>query len=469
MIKQKYDLPLLITLGIIILAIFSKNSWMYTANSSVDISSFMTTAHVWVNGRIPYKDIFEQKGPLLYFIYALAIKSGLWFRAIWILEVVSLSTTLFLFQKTFYKLSNNRLKINATLILYITALVFGPFFDKGGGTEELSLVFITYLLYLFTKVACNETLKTSEIIIAAIGATLVFWIKYTMIMTYLILIGCYLIYQLRQRNYKTILNIIIINLSIFIAISSIIITYFYYNNALPELIKVYFYDNMFLYTNSQNATFLSKIILWYTRFHTTFMMTAILLIIPITYYKFNILNKMFVPILWLVIIGNFMIFHLSYYTLIILPIFIYLNFITNTPKSLLILINIAAIIVSFASASQLSETRFSDYKAPGEQIAQVTHGSADIIQFGMLDTGIYNVTKKQPSIYYYQLNNIPVSKLPGLYQEPLNAIESQKSEYIVTTKPMHKLFEKSFKHYRFVKEIKNTPIQSERYLIYQRK
>lgn len=468
MIKQKHDLSLLIFLGLILLFLFSKNSWLYTATSSVDINSFMTTAHVWTTGALPYKDIFEQKGPLLYFIYAMAIKSGLWFRAIWLLEVFSLGVSLYLFQKIFDKLAVDRFKRNLLSLFYMIALTFPQFFDRGGGAEELSLVFIIYCLYLFTKVIQKEELQTIEIILAAIGVTLIFWIKYTMIMTYLVLITCYLIYLFTHRYYKTLLNILIINLTVFVAISSVIIIYFYFAHALPQLIKVYFYDNIFLYTNTSHVTLLDKLISWNYSFYKTYFMVILLALLPIIYHKHHRIRSSAMSVLLLVVLSNFVIFHYGYYILIILPIFIYLNAVTESSKTLLTAVLIIATVFSFSKMTQLTQTRFSTNKTSGEQIAQVTHGSGDIVQFGMLDTGIYNVTKQIPKTYYYQFNNIPVVALPELYQDPLHNIRLAKTKYIVTTKEMHELFKKSFKHYHFTKQVQDTSTPSQYFLIYER-
>ena len=53
-----------------VLTVCSKNSPIYEFNDWVDGNAFFTMGKGIANG-LPYKDLFEQKGPLLYLIYAL--------------------------------------------------------------------------------------------------------------------------------------------------------------------------------------------------------------------------------------------------------------------------------------------------------------------------------------------------------------------------------------------------------------
>ena len=58
---------LLILVSFCSLLFCTKNSWLYSFNDWVDGNAFFTMGKGMVNGLVPYKDLFEQKGPLLYF------------------------------------------------------------------------------------------------------------------------------------------------------------------------------------------------------------------------------------------------------------------------------------------------------------------------------------------------------------------------------------------------------------------
>ena len=68
----------IITLVFFILAavftvtICSKSSPIYPLNDWDDPNCFFTVGKAMANGKILYKDIFEQKGPLLYMLHMLA-------------------------------------------------------------------------------------------------------------------------------------------------------------------------------------------------------------------------------------------------------------------------------------------------------------------------------------------------------------------------------------------------------------
>ena len=71
------------------LMLASKNSFLYPFNDWVDANAFFTVGKSMFHGIVPYKDLFEQKGPLLYFIYGIAsIISFKSFLGVFILEVL---------------------------------------------------------------------------------------------------------------------------------------------------------------------------------------------------------------------------------------------------------------------------------------------------------------------------------------------------------------------------------------------
>ena len=55
-----------------LLLICTKCSPLYPFNDWVDVHCFLTIGRGIKHGLVPYRDLYEQKGPLLYFIVALA-------------------------------------------------------------------------------------------------------------------------------------------------------------------------------------------------------------------------------------------------------------------------------------------------------------------------------------------------------------------------------------------------------------
>ena len=447
--NRNYDNYFIIGLGLVLLFTLSMNSWLYTVNKSADINSFMTTANVWANGGVPYRDAYEQKGPIIYFIYLLAIKSGLWFRGIWLLEVLTMSVSVIYLSKSFKLLGLSRFTQNMSLVTYLVAMTATQMFDKGGGVEELTLPFVAYMLLLFVKQSKHMDIKTHEQFIAAVGFAIMFWVKYTMGLSYVILTIVYYAYCAYHRKYKEILKNIGINVLVFGVISAVIIGYFAYRGAASELFKVYFYDNIVLYNTSPGVG-LKHLLLKIYQLSDSFIFMFTLMLATALPANRKTLKTPYLVLLIVLIIANYMMFNLWYYALIILPIGILL-FASVEPKRITQLLVFFIILGGSASnLHQLSETRFSKWQSNGQQIANLTNHSADIVQLGMLDTGIYNITKSTPPIVHFQMNNINPHRLPSLVNEPVEMLKNKRVKYAVindrpnTITPTYKLKYKGY-------------------------
>ena len=88
--NKKIIIAILLVASIFTLLICSKNSPLYPYNDWVDGNAFFTMGKGMFNGKVPYKDLFEQKGPLLYLIYGIGyLISHDTFLGVYLLEVIS--------------------------------------------------------------------------------------------------------------------------------------------------------------------------------------------------------------------------------------------------------------------------------------------------------------------------------------------------------------------------------------------
>ena len=64
----------LVCLGVsaVFVALASKCSFLYPFNDWVDANIFFTMGKGMMNGRVLYRDLYDHKGPLLYFIHGIA-------------------------------------------------------------------------------------------------------------------------------------------------------------------------------------------------------------------------------------------------------------------------------------------------------------------------------------------------------------------------------------------------------------
>lgn len=73
-----------------VITICSKSSPLYPFNDWVDSNVYMTIGRGMLKGRIPYRDLYEHKGFIIYAIHALAaLISRTSFLGVWLLEIAA--------------------------------------------------------------------------------------------------------------------------------------------------------------------------------------------------------------------------------------------------------------------------------------------------------------------------------------------------------------------------------------------
>lgn len=83
-------------LAFVFLAVCSKSSFLYPFNDWYDANDFLTLGKGMLHGLVPYRDLYEQKGPILYAAHALcALVPGPAFLGVYFLEVGALTCFLY--------------------------------------------------------------------------------------------------------------------------------------------------------------------------------------------------------------------------------------------------------------------------------------------------------------------------------------------------------------------------------------
>ena len=142
------ELAVLIAAAVITITIVSACSPLFPFNPWDDTNCFFTLGRGIIHGVVPYRDLYEQKGPLLYFIYALtALISEKSFVGAWIVECIA-AAFYSIFSWKIVKLYIEPSKIavfSGPLLLGIVYTI--GMFNFGGNAEELCLPFLTIILY----------------------------------------------------------------------------------------------------------------------------------------------------------------------------------------------------------------------------------------------------------------------------------------------------------------------------------
>lgn len=145
--------PLLfIPIAICFLLLYSFSTSPLFLNEGMDSAVFKTMGLAILKGKVPYVDIFDHKGPILYFINAL----GQWLipgrMGVFILQVIGLSVAMV------YMFKIARLFVGyalSFLVVLFTLFIYGGVIQEGNQCEEWMMYFfviaIYYALYYFVK------------------------------------------------------------------------------------------------------------------------------------------------------------------------------------------------------------------------------------------------------------------------------------------------------------------------------
>lgn len=237
--------------AILFLTICSKNSFLYAFNNWDDPNSFFTMGKGMANGYIPYKDLFEQKGPLIYAIHAIAyLISNRTFIGIFLFEIISFTVFLYYVSKIINLYTR---KVHSLWAIPLTSFVIlsSYVFIAGDSAEEFCLPLLAISLYSFLAYYKNDSpnkMSTKTVILNGIIAGFVLWIKYNLLGFWLGFAGFLCIGLLLHKKVKeAFLTGIYFILGMAIASIPWII-YFGINGALYDMFNVYFLVNISSYS-----------------------------------------------------------------------------------------------------------------------------------------------------------------------------------------------------------------------------
>lgn len=118
----------------------------YGSSYGGDAAQFLTIGKAWAEGKIPYKEMFDHKGPIIFFIDMLGFlffgsKSG-----IMIFQIVFIfATCIFLYKIAM--LSGKKSPQYGIIAIVVSLIVLKASYCNGNSVEEYCLPFITVSVY----------------------------------------------------------------------------------------------------------------------------------------------------------------------------------------------------------------------------------------------------------------------------------------------------------------------------------
>ena len=242
--------------ALVLLAVGSECSFLYPFNDWVDANIFFTMGKSMMNGKVLYRDIYDHKGPLLYFIHGLAyLISAKSFVGVYFVEIISWTA----FLAGVHQIVT--LYVKKEGIWYIplvgALLISSPSFCHGDSAEELVLPFLIWGLYYLLYYLKNEypaLVPLRDVFIFGIFAGIILCIKFTLLGLYLAWTLILIFLYFSQGKWKHAVATGLCMLAGMFAASLPFLIYFAVNGALGDLWTGYIYNNLFLYSGAGNSS-----------------------------------------------------------------------------------------------------------------------------------------------------------------------------------------------------------------------
>lgn len=239
----------------------SKSSPLYPINDWADANVYLSIGKGMTEGKVVYRDLYDHKGPLLFMLHAgCALVSGSSFAGVFIMEILLGGCFLYIAYRFFELMGLRRTAWLATAVLAVIAFTSYSFCE-GDSAEEMGFPFIMGTIYGVTAFlkSGKGRMRAGSLIVHGALAGCVFWIKFTMIGLHAGLLLTLLLYVAVRGGWKECLRAVG-----WLAVGFLLSTvpwflYFGVHGALYDWLKVYLYDNLFLYSAGESVGMVEKL------------------------------------------------------------------------------------------------------------------------------------------------------------------------------------------------------------------
>ncbi len=457
----------------------TRSSFLYPYNNWDDSNSYFTMGKSMFHGILIYRDIFDQKGPYLYFLYGLcSLISPTTFRGVFLMEVLFGAADLLLIRKILELWCSPGSARFLSPILFACMCASKSFY-WGGCAEELCLPFLLFPLYLLFRTlrrGRGASFSPRDVFLAGLCCGFVFCVKFTLMGFFL---GFALCVILTCRSFREFLR-----LAGWFLLGTLLpfvpwVLYFAVTGGLEDWYRVYIYTNVFLYSdfgaNSHGATAgqkihdLAKILYWLIRDNFQYFVFLLVGLVWMLLRRGASFAERIAPVMMFGLTFLFIYIggaHLPYYAFPltafavigmagagILLDRIYVRFPrpsragnNDSAGGVLHPADAAALLVSLGiSCAVIFRCSWNmDYLGTPKDDIFLTRFTEDINQdraagiadpdhttllnIGCLDSGLYTTTGIYPSCYWFQTQTLPGGQVD---REQLSYIQEARTDYIV--------------------------------------
>lgn len=484
--KRAYLLFFLI-ISIWFMGFASYTSPLFYFDYSPDNNCFFTVGKALMHGILPYKDVFEQKGPYVYLIHGIAsLFNGHSLLGMFPFEVLSLFLSMYIVYKI-ARMYTYQLAACAIAILMPLFQLFHPYYNYGDTVESLLFAAMLSLIYTLLKADRNQfVIARWDWTLQGFLVGLTFLMKYTLLGGWIIFYLAMFGYYVKKKMWPEISKLIGWSaLGFAIAVGPWLI-FFLATHSLGDFFHVYFYENMHIYMLSNNSVF-AKFIESLTIYSSFLRQDPLIFLCGFLGYVYLLFSRSAFKSAWgkmlfvmmMVVNAAFIVYgyhsgqvyqyyELAFFPYLVIPgVFALINAIkrfdvkiTEKNESMVL---ISCALLSFFLVLGVNDNILSSRIFPNngsvtlnqtnkpQQPAQIefgrimraqSKGRPTMLNYGSIDMGFYTTSGALPSTYYFQNYNIPHSKAPEILDSQLNVIKKHQVQWVVLNTPAGKQINK---------------------------
>ena len=482
-------------ISFLLMLLLTRSSFLYPYNNWDDSNSYFSMGKSMFHGILIYRDIFDQKGPYLYFLYGLcSLVSGTTFRGVFLMEILLGAANLLLIGRILKLFCRPQTAAFLSPIL-LACMCASKSFYWGGCAEEICLPFLLFPLYVLLRTLQHSRraeFSPRDVFLSGLCCGFVFCVKFTLMGFFL---GFALSVILTCRSFREFAK-----LAGWFLLGTLLpfvpwVIYFGITGGLDDWYRVYIYTNVFLYSDfganshgasaSQKIYDLAKLLYWLILDNLQYFIFVIAGLLWMLLRKGASFAERIAPALMFALTFLFIYIggaHLPYYAF---PLTAFAvtgmvgagvlldriaaraarkrtvsagNIVRITAGILLSLVISYAVILRCSwnmdylgtPKDQIFLTSFTEDINKDREAGIVDKDHTTLLNIGCLDSGLYTTTGIYPTCYWFQTQTLPGGEVD---REQLSYILEGRTDYIVARDSYP---EAIFEHYEQIDEFHQT-------------
>lgn len=402
--KNDYKLLLpFLAISIVLLTICNPNSFLYKASTSHDASVYYVLSKGMLQGELPYRDLFDHKGPFTYFIYALYnIVFPCKMYGAWIMDVICYTTINIFTYKLFRQKSEPGTSVVFSAIIFFVILFFNTSF---GCVEIFSTLLNAVIIYwMYT----NNTNKNGYLVFFGLMTGALLMIKFTLTAFPFIMFLWFVYDNINKKtNVRIIVNKILILVGTMFIPLLISLAYLIKTDTLSDFLKAYIVSN-------GNYAFLDKAVI------ISIFVILIILLFILTNKRIDIREKIFLSAFaaQLIFIRMSLQAPYAYLPLTVIAILLfykYLDMPSRLNKALVYFSAVATIFTVINGTINIIHSHNTEYAIAGPN---------DITLF-CIHANIFVEQETAPANKYFYTPNFSYSEKPEMWDDIYNMIDNK--------------------------------------------